>query len=76
MKKLLMFALVAGLSGMVACGPSADEKAAEEKRIKDSTEAAEAAMKAAEEAAMAAMAADTTVAVDSAAAPAEAAPAH
>jgi hypothetical protein len=47
-------------------------KAAEAKRVQDSTDAADAAMKAAEEAAMAAMAADTTVAVDTVAAPAPA----
>lgn len=72
MRKIVGILLIAGLTSMTACGPSAEEKAAEAKRVQDSTDAAEAAMKAAEEAAMAAMAADTAVAVDSAAAPAPA----
>ena len=63
-----IYVLMAGvLVAIASCGPSAEEKAAEQKRIKDSVAAAESAMKAAEEAAMAAMAADTAVAVDSAA---------
>ena len=73
MKKLFSLALVAGMFSLVACGPSAEEKAAEEKRVADSIAAADAAMKAAEEAAAAAAAAAATVdtlQADSAAAPA------
>ena len=71
MKKSYLFLLCASLTFLVACGPSAEEKAADQKRIDDSVAAAESAMKAAEEAAMAAMAADTmaadtTAAVDTA----------
>ena len=62
MKKSYLFLLGASLTFLVACGPSAEEKAADQKRIDDSVAAAESAMKAAEEAAMAAMAADTMAA--------------
>lgn len=51
--------MVAGMFSLVACGPSAEQKEAEEKRIADSTSAAESAMQAAEEAAAAATAATT-----------------
>lgn len=36
MKKLLSLIAVAGIFTFVACGPSAEEKAAEEQRIQDS----------------------------------------
>lgn len=36
MKKLFMAALFAGLIGFSACGPSAEERAASEKRMQDS----------------------------------------
>lgn len=57
---------VAGMFTFVACGPSAEEKAAAEKATQDSIANAEAQMKAAEEAAMAAPATP-----DSMAAPAD-----
>lgn len=58
--------LAAGFVAIVACGPSAEEKAAAEKATQDSIANAEAQMKAAEEAAMAAPATP-----DSMAAPAD-----
>ena len=72
MKKLFTLALIAGMFSLVACGPSAEQKEAEAKRIADSTSAADEAMKAAEEAAAAAMAATT---VDSTAAVTDSVPA-
>jgi hypothetical protein len=51
MKKVLALLLVAGMFSFYACGPSAEEKAAQEKAMQDSIAAADAAMKAAEEAA-------------------------
>lgn len=65
MRKSIYVLMAGALIALASCGQSAEEKAAEQKRIEDSVAAAESAMKAAEEAAMAAMAADTTVAVDS-----------
>ncbi len=56
MKKIFTLAMIAGMFSLVACGPSAEQKAADEKRIGDSTAAAESAMQAAEEAATAAAA--------------------
>ena len=67
---LRLFAFI-GLTSIVACGPSAEEKQAAEMRYNDSVNAAEAALVAAEEAAvMAAQAdsatlSDTTVVADS-----------
>jgi len=61
MKKILTLLIVAGMFSLVACGPSAEQKEAEAKRIADSTSAAESAMQAAEEAAAAAASAATTV---------------
>jgi hypothetical protein len=62
MKKVLSLMLVAGMFAFSACGPSAEEKAAQEKAMADSIAAAEAAMKAAEEAAaQAAMQQDTAM---------------
>ena len=51
MKKVLSMILFAGMLSMTACGPSAEEKAAQEKQKQDSIAAADAAKKAAEEAA-------------------------
>ncbi|MEZ5107700.1 MAG: hypothetical protein R2829_01875 [Bacteroidia bacterium] len=50
MKKSLIALSVAGLFLMSACGPSAEEKAAEAKRVQDSIDAANAAAAAAEKA--------------------------
>jgi hypothetical protein len=69
MKKVLVIALLFGIGSLVACGPSAEEKAADEKRVQDSIAAADAAMKAAEEAAMAAAVADSSAQMDTTAAP-------
>ncbi len=33
MRKVLFIALIAGLTSLTSCGPSADEKAAEAKRV-------------------------------------------
>ena len=41
MKKVLFTLLTAGFMALVACGPSAEEKAATEKAMKDSIAAAE-----------------------------------
>jgi hypothetical protein len=71
MKKSLQLLAFIGFTAFVACGPSAEEKAAEEMRYNDSVNAAEAALVAAEEAAMiaaqadSAALADTTVVADS-----------
>lgn len=59
MKKALTFVALASITALVACGPSAEEKAAAEKAKQDSITAVEAA-KAAEEAAKAQQAADST----------------
>ncbi|MGQ0826770.1 MAG: hypothetical protein ACT4ON_00090 [Bacteroidota bacterium] len=61
MKKLFTLVAVAGMFTFVACGPSAEEKAAAEKAKQDSIAAVEAA-KAAEEAAKAQATADSTAA--------------
>ena len=59
MKKLFTLVAVAGMFTFVACGPSAEEKAAKEKAKQDSITAVEAA-KASEEAAKAQATADST----------------
>jgi hypothetical protein len=61
MKKLSLLLAVTSLTAFVACGPSAEEKAAKEKATQDSIAAVEAA-KAAEEAAKAQLVADSTAA--------------
>lgn len=61
MKKLFTLVAVAGMFTFVACGPSAEEKAAAEKAKQDSIAAVEAA-KAAEDAAKAQAIADSTAA--------------
>jgi hypothetical protein len=61
MKKLFTLVAVASISALVACGPSAEEKAAMEKAKQDSIAAVEAAQ-AAEEAAKAQAIADSTAA--------------
>lgn len=61
MKKLFTLVAVAGMFTFVACGPSAEQKAAAEKAKQDSIAAVEAA-KAAEEAAKAQATADSTAA--------------
>ena len=61
MKKLFTLVAVAGMFTFVACGPSAEEKAAAEKAKQDSIAAVEAAV-AAEEAAKAQAIADSTAA--------------
>jgi DNA-binding protein H-NS len=61
MKKLSLFVAIASMGALVACGPSAEEKAAMEKAKQDSIAAVEAA-KAAEEAAKAQAIADSTAA--------------
>ncbi len=71
MKKLLTLVAVAGMFTFVACGPSAEEKAAKEKAQQDSIAAVEAA-KAAEEAAKAQATADSTAAYAAAEAKAKA----
>ncbi|MES2590432.1 MAG: hypothetical protein V4608_01020 [Bacteroidota bacterium] len=58
MKKVFTLVAVAGMFTFVACGPSAEEKAAKEKMTQDSIAAVEAA-KAAEEAAKAQATADS-----------------
>lgn len=68
MKKVFLLVCMAALGTIVACGPSAEEKAAEAKRVQDSIDAADAAMKAAEEAAMAAAMADSSALADTASA--------
>lgn len=52
MKKVFLFLTIVGITAVVACGPSAEDKAAQEKAMQDSIAAADAAMQAAEEAAM------------------------
>ena len=49
MKKVLSTLLVAGMFAFYACGPSAEDKAAQEKATQDSIAAAEASTKAAQE---------------------------
>ncbi len=44
MKKVLSILLIAGISSLVACGPSAEEKAAAEKRTQDSIAAVQKAV--------------------------------
>jgi hypothetical protein len=61
MKKLFTLVAVASFSALVACGPSAEEKAAMEKAKQDSIAAVEAAH-AAEEAAKAQAMSDSTAA--------------
>jgi len=68
MKKLLTLVAVAGMFTFVACGPSAEEKAAVEKAKQDSIAAADAEAKAAAEAEAAAAekaAAEATAKADS-----------
>jgi len=65
MKKLFTLVAVAGMFTFVACGPSAEEKAAAEKAKQDSIAAVEAAV-AAEEAAKAQAIADSTAAFSAA----------
>lgn len=63
MKKVLSIMLAAGFVAIVACGPSAEEKAAAEKAVQDSIAAAEQAAAATQSAMMdsaAAMATDST----------------
>ena len=43
MKKVFTLVTVAGMLALVACGPSAEQKAAEEKRVADSMASAQAA---------------------------------
>lgn len=64
MSKLFVVFAFIGLSFVVACGPSAEEKQAEEMRYNDSVNAAEAALVAAEEAATAAAMADSALLAD------------
>ncbi|HNP48426.1 MAG TPA: hypothetical protein PKL85_06285 [Bacteroidia bacterium] len=66
MKKVLSTLLVAGMFAVVACGPSAEEKAAAEKAVQDSIATAEQAAKAAAE--QASMQDSMNTVVDSAAA--------
>lgn len=61
MKKLFTLVAIASFGALVACGPSAEEKAAMEKAKQDSIAAVEAA-KAAEEAAKAQAMSDSTAA--------------
>jgi uncharacterized protein (DUF2147 family) len=65
MKKLFTLVAVASFSALVACGPSAEEKAAMEKAKQDSIAAVEAAQ-ASEEAAKAQAMADSTAAYSAA----------
>jgi len=62
MKKLFTVLAIASMATFIACGPSAEEKAAQEKRIQDSIAAAEAAIEQAKQDSIAAAqaAADTT----------------
>ncbi|MBK7965834.1 MAG: hypothetical protein IPK10_11465 [Bacteroidetes bacterium] len=64
MSKYLVLLTFIGLSFVVACGPSAEEKQAEEMRYNDSVNAAEAALIAAEEAAILAAQADSAMLLD------------
>ena len=64
MSKYLVLLTFIGLSFVVACGPSAEEKQAEEMRYNDSVNAAEAALIAAEEAAILAAQADSATLLD------------
>lgn len=66
MKKVFTLVAVASMFAFVACGPSAEEKAAAEKAKQDSIEAVEAA-KAAEEAAKAQATADSIAQAEEAA---------
>jgi protein involved in sex pheromone biosynthesis len=66
MKKVLFTLLSAGIIALVACGPSAEEKAAAEKAIQDSIAAAEQAAGAMME--QAAMQDSANAAIDAAAA--------
>jgi len=52
MKKLLSLIMLAGMFTFVACGPSAEDKAAQQKAEQDSIAAADSIMKAAEAQAM------------------------
>ena len=65
MKKVFTLVAVASMFAFVACGPSAEEKAAKEKATQDSISAVEAA-NAAEEAAKAQAMVDSTNAVNAA----------
>jgi hypothetical protein len=65
MKKVFTLVAVASMFTLVACGPSAEEKAAKEKAIQDSIAAVDAA-KAAEEAAKAQAITDSTNAFNAA----------
>ena len=72
MKKLLTLFAAASMMTFVACGPSAEDQAAQDKAREDSMRAAEESMKAAEEAAMSAVPMDTAaMPADTAAAPAQ-----
>lgn len=53
MKTLLTIVSLIGMNVFIACGPSAEEREAEQKKMQDSVASAEAAKKAAEEAALA-----------------------
>jgi hypothetical protein len=68
MKKLLSILLSAGIVMLIACGPSAEEKAAAEKAVQDSIakvqKAQEDSMAAAQQAAMEKAKADSTAAVE------------
>ena len=71
MKKVLSLVAIAAMTTLVACGPSAEEKAATEKAKHDSIAASDAAMAEAEAAAQAtvdSIAAAEAAAVDTAAA--------
>ena len=70
MKKVLSLIAIAAMTTLVACGPSAEEKAAAEKAKQDSIVAAEAAIAEAEAEAQAT--ADSIAAVEAAAAAAQA----
>ena len=67
MKKVLTLVAVAGMFAFVACGPSAEEKQAAEKRKQDSIAQAD-SIKAAEDAAAAQAKADSAKAAEEAAA--------
>ena len=67
MKKILGLALIAGMFAFTACGPSAEEKAATEKAMQDSTAAADAQKAAEEEAARAEQAMQDSLAAAAAA---------
>jgi hypothetical protein len=53
MKTLLTIVSLVGMNVFIACGPSAEEREAEAKKMQDSVASAEAAKRAAEEAALA-----------------------